>query len=176
MLKKNCRLNFENNGDELTVFINGEIDHYSAVWIRGEIDENIAKYAVNALQPAKVQSVDVREETREIIVHVNEEQSKIAFGKKAQNVRLCSHLLGWGITIKTESARSSVGKSITEQLKQASQDLANSLEISGETADILIQNGFITREGILEAGLEALLAIENINAEEITDAFARISE
>ena len=72
--------------------------------------------------------------------------------------------------------KNTVGKSITEQLKQASQDLAQSLEISGETADILIRNGFITREGILEAGLEALLAIENINAEEITDAFARISE
>ena len=137
---------------------------------------DICKYAVNALQPAKVQSVSVNEAKHELTVKVSEEQSKLAFGKKAQNVRLCSHLLGWGITIKTESAKNAVGKSIAEQLKQASQDLAKSLEISGETADVLIQNGFITREGILEAGLEALLAIENINAEEITDAFARISE
>jgi hypothetical protein len=39
-----------------------------------------------------------------------------------------------------------------------------------------VQNGFITPDGLREAGLEALLAIENINAEEIMDAFARISE
>lgn len=49
MLKKNCRLDFENNGDELRVLINGEIDHYSAVWVRGEIDENIAKYRPKSL-------------------------------------------------------------------------------------------------------------------------------
>ena len=137
---------------------------------------DICKYAVNALQPAKVQSVSVNEAKHELTVKVTEEQSKLAFGKKAQNVRLCSHLLGWSITIKTESAKNAVGKSIAEQLKQASKDLAKSLEISGETADILIQNGYITREGIQAAGLDALLAIENINAEEITDAFARISE
>ena len=41
MLKKNCRLDFENNGDELRVLINGEIDHYSAVRIRAEIDAKI---------------------------------------------------------------------------------------------------------------------------------------
>ena len=44
MLKKNCRLDFECGEDELTVFINGEIDHYCAVWVRGEIDEMIAKH------------------------------------------------------------------------------------------------------------------------------------
>ncbi len=43
MLKKNCKLDFESSGDELLVFIKGEIDHYSAVWVRGEIDEEIAK-------------------------------------------------------------------------------------------------------------------------------------
>ena len=43
MLRKNCTLDFSANGDELTVFIKGEIDHYSAVWIRAEIDAKIAE-------------------------------------------------------------------------------------------------------------------------------------
>lgn len=43
MLKKNCKLEFESVGNELMVFIKGEIDHYSAVWIRGEIDKRIAE-------------------------------------------------------------------------------------------------------------------------------------
>ena len=44
MLRKNCSLNFEIEGDELTVFIKGEIDHYSAVRIRAEIDAKIAEF------------------------------------------------------------------------------------------------------------------------------------
>ena len=43
MLRKNCTLDFTQEGDELTAFIKGEIDHYSAVWIRAEIDEKIAQ-------------------------------------------------------------------------------------------------------------------------------------
>lgn len=43
MLKKNCNLDFESNGDTLVVFIKGEIDHYSAVWVRAEIDAKIAE-------------------------------------------------------------------------------------------------------------------------------------
>ena len=43
MLRKNCTLDFSVNGEELTVFIKGEIDHYSAVWVRAEIDARIVE-------------------------------------------------------------------------------------------------------------------------------------
>ena len=41
MLRKNCKLDFEYNDGELLIFIKGELDHYSAVWVRGEIDKKI---------------------------------------------------------------------------------------------------------------------------------------
>ena len=45
MLKRNCLLDMSENesGDELTVRISGEIDHHSAVWVRGQIDERISR-------------------------------------------------------------------------------------------------------------------------------------
>lgn len=43
MLRKNCTLEFCVEGEALIVFIKGEIDHYSAVWIRAEIDSKIAE-------------------------------------------------------------------------------------------------------------------------------------
>lgn len=43
MLRKNCTLEFKTEGDSLVVYINGEIDHYSAVWVRAEIDTKIAE-------------------------------------------------------------------------------------------------------------------------------------
>ena len=132
-------------------------------------DENIAKYATNALQPAKVQSVDVREETREIIVHVNEEQSKIAFGKKAQNVRLCSKLIGWSVNIQTENP-------LEEKIVEAANKLAFEIGVSVGTANRLVRAGFLTADGIKAAGLEQLLEIEKINVKEVTAAFDKLMQ
>ncbi len=130
-------------------------------------DENIAKYAVNALQPAKVQSVDVREETREIIVHVSEEQSKIAFGKKAQNVRLCSKLIGWSVNIQTANP-------LEEKIVEAANKLAFEIGVSVGTANRLVRAGFLTADGLKAAGLDQLLEIEKINVKEVTAAFEKL--
>jgi stage II sporulation protein AA (anti-sigma F factor antagonist) len=43
MLKKNCTLDYSLEGEELRVLIKGEIDHYSAVWVRADIDTKIAE-------------------------------------------------------------------------------------------------------------------------------------
>lgn len=43
MLKKNCALEYKIQDEELWVFIRGEIDHYSAVWVRADIDAKIAE-------------------------------------------------------------------------------------------------------------------------------------
>ena len=132
-------------------------------------DENIAKYATNALQPAKVQRVDVREETKEIIVYVNEEQSKIAFGKKAQNVRLCSKLIGWSVNIQTENP-------LEEKIVEAANKLAFEIGVSVGTANRLVRAGFLTADGIKAAGLEQLLEIEKINVKEVTAAFEKLMQ
>lgn len=43
MLKKNCTLELDGDKDELTVALKGEIDHYAAAWVRGEIDSKITE-------------------------------------------------------------------------------------------------------------------------------------
>lgn len=130
-------------------------------------DEDIRKYAMNALLPAKVQSVDVNEAKHELIVHVTEEQSKLAFGKKAQNVRLCSRLIGWNISIVTEGG-------IEEKIHRAAVDLAAALSVSTGTAEKLVRSGFVSVEGFRAAGEDAILEIDGINADEIKDAFGRL--
>ncbi len=136
-------------------------------------DADIRKYATNALLPAKVQSVEVNEAKHELIVRVTEEQSKLAFGKKAQNVRLCSKLIGWNITIQNEEPRNEKG-SFRDQLHQAAVRLASELGISEGTADLLISNGYVTVDGVKEAGRETLLELDGINADEINRAFDRL--
>lgn len=57
-----------------------------------------------ALSPAKVLSVDIREEEKEAKVLVAEDQQSLAIGKAGQNVRLAAKLTGWKIDIQSVKA------------------------------------------------------------------------
>ena len=133
-------------------------------------DKDLAKYAANALLPAKVQSVEIDEEKHELQVTVNEEQSKIAFGRKAQNVRLSAKLIGWNITLKNESSERIAPPSIAEQIRIAAAKLAAELGVRESTAALLVSNGYVTLDGIRAAERSALLAIEGIDADELEKA------
>ncbi|MGA8452908.1 MAG: transcription termination factor NusA, partial [Candidatus Acidiferrales bacterium] len=80
--------------------------------LRGEkidiipFNEETVAFAQKALSPAKVtrvQMVDPEEKRLEVIVE--DTQLSLAIGKKGQNVRLASKLIGWNIDIKSEEEK-----------------------------------------------------------------------
>ena len=139
-------------------------------------DTDLAKYAANALLPAKVQSVEIDEAKHELQVTVNEEQSKIAFGRKAQNVRLSAKLLGWNITLKNESSERIAPPTIGEQLKAAAAKLAAELGVGEDTASLLVNNGYVTIDGVKAADRSALLAIDGVDAAELEKALDALKD
>ena len=139
-------------------------------------DDDLAKYAANALLPAKVQSVEIDEAKHELQVTVNEEQSKIAFGRKAQNVRLSAKLLGWNITLKNESSERIAPPTIGEQLKAAAAKLAAELGVGEDTASLLVNNGYVTIDGVKAADRSALLAIDGVDAAELEKALDALKD
>lgn len=70
-------------------------------------DADPIKFITNALSPAKVVSVELRDADKLAKVTVVEEQLSLAIGKAGQNVRLASKLTGWKIDILS-SGRSAV--------------------------------------------------------------------
>lgn len=64
-------------------------------------DEDPARFIANALAPAKIVSVEVKEDDRRAVVTVLEDQLSLAIGKGGQNARLAAHLTGWKIDIVT---------------------------------------------------------------------------
>lgn len=62
-------------------------------------DENPARFIANALSPSRVVAVDIFEEEKRAVAHVEEAQLSLAIGKKGQNVRLAAKLTGWRIDI-----------------------------------------------------------------------------
>lgn len=61
------------------------------------------EFCGNALNPADILSITVDEESKGILVVVPEEQLSLAIGKRGQNARLASKLIGWNIDIKSDT-------------------------------------------------------------------------
>lgn len=61
-----------------------------------------AQFIVSALSPAEVSKVVLDEENNRIEVVVAEDQFSIAIGRRGQNVKLASQLVGSDIDILTE--------------------------------------------------------------------------
>jgi N utilization substance protein A len=79
-----------------------------------EWSEEPSVFAANALSPAKVNQVRITDiESRQMEVIVNEDQLSLAIGKRGQNVRLATKLVGWNIDIRSEEE---IKKEVAEQM------------------------------------------------------------
>ena len=135
--------------------------------------DNIGEYVSNALLPAKVQSVEIDEAKHELRVIVKEDQSKVAFGRKAQNVRLAGKLVGWTIKLCDETSKERA-PSIEEQMKIAAGKLVEALGIDAADAARLVANGFVTVEGLKAADADALEALGDIDLAALRSALENI--
>lgn len=64
-----------------------------------EWNKDTKKYIQHALSPAKISRIDINEEQKSAVAHVDEDQLSLAIGKQGQNVRLAAKLTGWKIDI-----------------------------------------------------------------------------
>src|SRR5919199_1327071 len=79
-----------------------------------EWSEEPSVFAANALSPAKVNQVRITDiESRQMEVIVNEDQLSLAIGKRGQNVRLATKLVGWNIDIRSEDE---IKREVAEQM------------------------------------------------------------
>ena len=133
-----------------------------------------AQYAANSLNPAKISKVlilDTVEKHMEVIVE--EKQQSLAIGKKGQNVRLASKLIGWQIDVKSEEQKKLEVLDVMESLTSSSTSLSELEGISEELIDQLRESDIENVERILELGedeLKKLPGIEEEDAEKILAA------
>jgi N utilization substance protein A len=69
-----------------------------------EYSANAEEYIRQALSPAKITKIELKNETKEAVVTVDEDQFSLAIGKGGQNVRLAAKLTGWKIDIRSNGA------------------------------------------------------------------------
>ncbi len=103
-----------------------------------------------AIKPAEPLNIRVDEAAKRIYFEVSEDNLSIAIGRRGQNARLTSRLLGWKLDIaKQQSAK--VG--FDERLREAIKGWEGVHGISDELAAFLVQHGLVSPEAF--EGVEA---------------------
>ncbi len=118
-------------------------------------------FAANALSPAKVSQVRITDiNKRKMEVIVGEDQLSLAIGKKGQNVRLATRLVGWDIDIVSEEV---LKKEIALQMGK--------MMASGEAVPITALEGVSTNqaETLSEKGITDVEALAATSIDDLVD-------
>jgi transcription termination/antitermination protein NusA len=126
-------------------------------------------FAANALSPAKVNQVRITDiENRQMEVIVNEDQLSLAIGKRGQNVRLATKLVGWNIDIRSEEE---IKREVTEQMGAliASGESVPLSAIEGVTpqqADALAEHGINDIDALAQTTVDDLVEFLDLSLDE----------
>src|SRR5881392_287907 len=140
-------------------------------------NDDVIAFATNAISPAKISRVSIVESNEKILEMVVEDsQLSLAIGKKGQNVRLASKLIGWRIDIKSEEEKRA---EVESQMQQLQESLPTPLETMPGLTSSLIQKleaaGIGTVEQLANLSPEDLQNIPGIGEktiEKISDALS----
>ncbi len=118
-----------------------------------------AKFACNALAPARVSKVYINEEDTSMEIVVNDDQLSLAIGKKGQNVRLASRLTGWKIDIKSEAEVEKTSRKVID-------DLMENLKINEILARVLFDEYLRDGRDIARLAPEELAKVTSISGDD----------
>jgi N utilization substance protein A len=129
-----------------------------------QYDEDPALYVRNALNPATINRVVIKDyDTRDMEVIVSDDQLSLAIGRKGQNVRLASKLVGWSLEIKGEGEKKAEIEAEMELIRLAAEELNMLPGLDASVASLLLDVGFRTVEEVSLASMDDLTAIEGVD-------------
>jgi N utilization substance protein A len=126
-------------------------------------------FAANALSPAKVNKVRITDiDNRQMEVIVNEDQLSLAIGKRGQNVRLATKLVGWNIDIRSEEE---IKREVTEQMgaliaSGASVPLSVIEGLTAQQTDTLAEHGINDIDALTQTAIDDLVEFLDLSLDE----------
>lgn len=126
--------------------------------------DNTQLYVTRALNPARINSMDINEEEKTIAVHLDPEEVSLAIGKGGLNIKLASRLTGYEIEVFRELS----GAELEEDV-----DLDEFTdEIDGWVIDELKRIGCDTARNVLELSQEELENRTDLEVETIEEVLS----
>jgi N utilization substance protein A len=133
--------------------------------------EDPKEFVREALKPATISEskITVDQAHKRLVVRVTDEDLSKAIGRRGQNARLTTKLIGWEVQVEKDETAHEI---FENRLGKEARELATVLEVTEELGEKLMRNGFTTVSGIAEGGAEVsdlvdILEIDEATAEKI---------
>ncbi len=123
----------------------------------------------NALKPADVEEVILCQMLGRAIVLVKEDHLSLAIGKRGQNVRLASKLVGWDIEIMTQ-------EELEKQIEKAVAGFCQIEGISEDLANQLVGEGYLTYDDLSVIEPDDLMSMGELSEEQVDNIVTTAEE
>src|SRR3984957_10461673 len=138
--------------------------------------EETVAFAQKALSPAKVTRVQITDpENHKLEVIVEDSQLSLAIGKKGQNVRLASKLIGWDIDIKSEEEKRREIEEEMTALTAPTTPLTTLAGIGAKTIEKIEAGGITNVEKLAGMTPEQLMEIPGIGEKMIDKIYQAVN-
>ena len=114
-------------------------------------NDDISEFVTEALKPAQVRSISLNEEDKVVNVTVDEEDLSKAIGRRGQNARLTSKLVGWDVQVRKDESQH---EQFEARVGDAASHLAEAFDLSAELADRLFRAGGVTVDMVAQMPAE----------------------
>ncbi len=130
-------------------------------------NESLQVLIPNALQPAEIDEVMLCHLLGRAIVLVRDDQLSLAIGRRGQNVRLASKLVGWDIEIMT-------AEELDEVIEKAVKAFEKIDVVDTELAERLVEQGILSYDDLSVMEIADLVnTIEGLTEEQAVEIVAR---
>jgi len=139
--------------------------------------EEMVAFAQKALSPAKVTRVQIIDpETKKLEVIVEDSQLSLAIGKKGQNVRLASKLIGWDIDIKSEEEKRQEIEEQMSALTAPATPLTSLAGVGAKTIEKMEAAGINSVEKLASMTPEQLMEIPGIGEKMVDKIYQSVNQ
>jgi len=130
-------------------------------------NESLQVLIPNALQPAEIDEVMLCQLLGRAIVLVREDQLSLAIGRRGQNVRLASKLVGWDIEIMTS-------EELDELIEKAVASFTRIDGVDTDLAEKLVEQGILSYDDLSVMEIADLInTIEGLSEDQTVEIVAR---
>lgn len=132
-------------------------------------NEDVAEFTRDALKPAQIRSITLDEENKVVNVTVDEEDLSKAIGRRGQNARLTSRLVGWDVQVRKDESQH---EKFEAKVDDAAVALADALGVEAELAGKLFRAGGVSLDMVVQMPAEYIadqLGIEQAEAEALLE-------
>jgi N utilization substance protein A len=138
--------------------------------------EETVAFAQKALSPAKVTRVQITDpEAHKLEVIVEDSQLSLAIGKKGQNVRLASKLIGWDIDIKSEEEKRREIEEQMTRLTAPATPLTSLAGVGAKTIEKMEAAGINNVEALAAMTPEQLMEIPGIGEKMVDKIYQAVN-